>query len=155
MKTWKSCAQIIVAHACAIAVSAASGASAASAVPDPCKLVTATEVEQVAGKLKGAPTPGDVAAGDVSCEYAPAKGPSWISVRLHDGDLAAWRKRNGGPNPVPVPELGRDAFANLDSEGSTDLFAKKGAFILRVSLPKGPGALDMAKAIAKAAMPRL
>ena len=56
---------------------------------------------------------------------------------------------------MSVPELGKDAFANLDSEGSTDLFAKKGAFVLRVSLPKGPRALDMAKAIAKAALARL
>jgi hypothetical protein len=43
-------------------------AYSAPAVPDSCKLITPVEVEQIAGTLKDAPKPGDVAAGDVSCE---------------------------------------------------------------------------------------
>jgi len=130
-------------------------AAAAPVTPDPCKLVTATELEQIAGRLKGAPTPGDVASGEVSCEYAPVKGPSWISISLHDGDLGFWKKRNGGQNPVSLPEFGKDAFVNPDLEGSADFYAKKGALILRVTMPKGPGAVDMAKAIARLALPRM
>jgi len=128
---------------------------AAPAIPEPCKLITAAEVEQIAGPMKGAPRAGDVASGDVSCEFTPAKTPSWINIRLHDGELNAWKSRNGGKAPVMLPEFGKDAFANLDFEGSTDLYAKKGNFILRVSLPKGPNSLDMAKAIARKALPRL
>ena len=128
--------------------------TAAPAIPDPCKLVTAVEIEQIAGPLKGAPKPGDIASGDVSCEYQPAK-TAWISIRLHDGELSYWKSRNGGKNPVALPEFGRDAFANPDFEGSADLYAKKGNLILRVSVPKGPMAMDMIKAIAQKALARL
>jgi|GEM_PF-1479383 len=128
---------------------------AAPAIPDPCKLITQAELEQIAGPLKGAPKAGDIASGDVSCEYKPVKTPSWISIRLHDGELNYWKSRNGGKNPVSLPEFGKDAFVNPDFEGSADLYAKKGNFILRVSMPKGPSAVDMVKAIAKKALPRL
>jgi hypothetical protein len=128
---------------------------AAPAVPDPCKLVTVSELEQIVGPLKGNPKPGDIKAGDISCEYTPAKEPAWISIRLHDGELAYWRSRNGGKNPVSVPELGKEAFINPDAEGSADLYAKKGTLILRVSMPKGPTAADKVKAIAQKALPRL
>ena len=127
---------------------------AAPAVPDPCKLVTAVEVERVAGPLKGAPKPGDIASGDVSCEYKPAK-TAWISVRLQEGELSYWKSRNGGKNPLPLPEFGKDAFVNPDFEGSADLYAKKGNLVLRVSAPKGPTAVDMIKAIAMKALSRM
>jgi hypothetical protein len=127
---------------------------AAPAVPDPCKLVTAMEVERIAGPLKGAPKPGDIASGDVSCEYKPAK-TAWISVRLQEGELSYWKTRNGGKNPLPLPELGKDAFVNPDFEGSADLYAKKGNLVLRVSAPKGPMAVDLIKAIAMKALSRL
>src|SRR5690349_16866785 len=114
---------------------------AAPPIPDPCKLITTAELEQIAGPLKGAPKPGDIASGDISCEYKPAKTPSWISIRLHDGELNYWKGRNGGTNPVSLPEFGKDAFVNPDSDGSADLYAKKGNMILRVSMPKGPTAV--------------
>ena len=105
--------------------------------------------------MKGAPKAGDAGSGDISCEYAPASGPRWISIRLHDGDLAAWKRRSGGANPVALPDLGKDAFANADSEGSADVYAMKGELILRVTMPKGPQAVEMDKAIAKKALARL
>ncbi len=128
---------------------------AAPTVPNPCSLVTAAEMSEVVGPLKGAPRAGDIAAGDVSCEFTPAKGPTYVSVRLHDGDLEQWKKRNGGAKPVALPDLGKDAFANADMEGSADLYVKKGAYILRVTMPKSPTAVDMDKAIAKKALARL
>ena len=98
-----------------------------------------------------------MASGDISCEYATASGPRWISVRLHDGDLAAWKHRNSGTraNPIALPDLGKNAFANADTEGSADVYAAKGKLILRVAMPKGPGAVEMDKAIAKKALARL
>jgi hypothetical protein len=128
---------------------------AAPAIPDPCKLITTAELEQITGRLKGSPKPGDIASGEVSCEYAPVKAPAWINISLHDGDLGYWRRRNGGQNSVSLPEYGNDAFVNPDFEGSADLYAKKGGLILRVTMPKGSTAVDMAKAIAKLALPRL
>ena len=126
-----------------------------SGVPDPCSLVTAAELQAVVGTLKGAPKPGDAASGDISCEYATASGPRWISVRLHDGDIAAWKRRSGGANPLALPDLGKDAFANADAEGSADVYAMKGKLILRVTMPKGPQAVAMDTAIAKKALARL
>ena len=143
---------------CAAAILAAGpplAAKADPAIPDPCKLVTAAEMQQLVGPLKGAPRQGDIASGDVSCEYTPASGPAWLEVRLQEGELSYWRKRNGGPDAMSLPELGKDAFVNPDSEGSADLYAKKGNLVLRVSLPKGPKAVDTAKAIAKKALARL
>jgi hypothetical protein len=144
---------------CGVAAFLAAGSTlvmtAAPPIPDPCKLITQAELEQIAGPMKGAPKAGDIASGDVSCEYKPVKTPSWISIRLQDGELSYWKSRNGGKNPVALPEFGKDAFVNADSEGSADLYAKKGNLILRVSMPKGPAAVDMVKAIAKKALPRL
>ena len=127
----------------------------APALPDPCSLITLSELSQIVGPLKGSPKPGDIKAGDVSCEYTPAKGPAWIALRLHDGELTYWRSRNGGKSPVSLPELGKDAFVNSDFEGSTDLYAKKGTIVLRVSMPKGPTAVENVKAIAMKALSRL
>lgn len=124
-------------------------------VPDPCTLVTKAELQAIVGALKGAPKAGDAASGDISCEYATVSGPRWISVRLHDGDLAAWKRRNGGAHPVALPDLGNGAFANADAEGSADVYAMKGKLVLRVTMPKGPQAVEMDKAIAKKALARL
>lgn len=144
---------------CGIAITLAFGSEfvvrGAPAVPDPCKLITTAELEQIAGPLKGAPKTGDIASGDVSCEYSPVKTVTWINLRLHDGELAYWKSRNGGKNPVSLPEFGKDAFVNPDFEGSADLYLKKGNLILRVSMPKGPMAVDTLKAIAKKALARL
>lgn len=130
-------------------------ATAAPAVPNPCTLVTAAEVQQIVGPLKGAPKATDPASGEVTCSYTPAKGPSFVDVSLHDGDLLAWKSRNGGKSPVALPEFGKDAFVNPDFENFADLYAKKGNLILRITMPKGPQAVESVKAIARKALARL
>jgi hypothetical protein len=132
-----------------------SGVSAAEAIPNPCNLITAAELAQIVGPLRGSAKPGDIASGDVSCEFTPMKGPTRVSLTLHNGDLGSWRRRNGGANPQSLPEFGKDAFANPDFEGSAELYAKKGDLVLRVSMPKAPAAVDLAKAIARKALARL
>ena len=142
----------------AVAFSAAASmpaASAAPAVPDPCKLVTVAEMQQIVGPLRGAPRATDPKSGEITCTYTPAQGPSFVDVSLHDGDLAAWRKQNGGKSPVPLPEFGSEAFVNPNFRDFADLYAKKGALILRVSLPTGPQSVEAVKAIARKALPRL
>jgi len=133
----------------------AGAAHAAPPPPDPCKLVTVAEMQQVVGPLNGAPKGTDPKSGEISCSYAPAKGPSFVEITLHDGDLASWKKRNGGKNPMALPEFGADAFVNPDFEGWADLYAKKGGLILRVTMPKGPQSVEAVKAIARKALPRL
>jgi len=109
-------------------------------------------------KLSGFNAPSkanEAASGEVSCTFEPVNGPSFVDVSLHDGDLKAWKVRNGGKTPVSLPELGADAFANPSTNDWVDLYAKKGAVIVRVTLPTGPTSMDMAKAIAKIALSRL
>ena len=138
-----------------LAGSSAFVATGAPAVPDPCKLITAAELEQIAGPMKGAPKRGDIASGDVSCEYTSINANTTIDISLHEGGLGYWRKRNGGPNTLSLPKLGKDAFLNPDSESSADLYAAKGTLILRVSMPKGAASVDTMVAIAQKALSRL
>ena len=129
--------------------------TAAPAIPDPCKLVTAAEMQQIVGALDGAPKATDPNSGEITCTYTPAKGPSFVDVSLHDGDLAAWKRRNGGKNPVAVTEFGADAFVTPDFQDFAELYAKKGSWVLRISMPKGPQSVEAVKAIARKALPRL
>ncbi len=130
------------------------GASVAAAPPDPCTLITAAELQQIAGAVKGNPNRSG-GAGAVSCEFTLAKADAWVEISLHDGELAYWKKRNGGKAPLALPEFGSEAFVNPDFEGSADLYAKKDKLVLRVSMPKGPGSVETVKAIARKAMARL
>jgi len=125
---------------------------AAPAPPNPCKLATVAEIEQILGKLKEPPKVTDEGA---TCTYAPAKGQGFLDVTLHDADLAALKKRNGGKNAVAVPEFGSGAFVTPDFENFAELYAKKGNLVLRVSVPKGPEAVEVVKAVARKALPRL
>ena len=61
----------------------------------------------------------------------------------------------GPKQPVALSDLGKDAFANGDAKGLADVDAMKRKLILRVSMPDGPQAVEMEKAIAKKALARL
>ena len=129
---------------------------AGRAIPDPCKLVTLAELEEIVGKISKGPKPADPSSGEVSCEYTVAKDSSWLMINLHEGNFDLMRKSIGGTSSVPVPEVAKDAFLNENYEDfSAELLAKKGDLALRVSMPKGPLAADKIKAIAKKAFPRL
>lgn len=130
-------------------------ARAAPVLPDPCKLITVVEMQQIVGPLKGPPEGTDPKSGEISCGFAPSRGPSFVDIALHDGDLSAWRKRNGGVNPLPLPEFGSDAFVNPDFNNWADLYAKKGSLVLRVTMPKGPHSIEAVKAIARKALARM
>ena len=73
----------------------------------------------------------------MSCEYEPARGPAWISISLHDGELAAWRKRNGGKSPVALPELGKDAFVLYRKAGDAMLLGHW--YLVQPGLGADPG----------------
>lgn len=133
----------------------AEAAHGAPALPDPCKLITVAEMQEIVGQLKGAPKGTDPKSGEISCGYEPSRGPSFVDIALHDGDLAGWKQRNGGKNPLALPEFGSDAFVNPDFNNYADLYAKKGSVVLRVTMPKGPQSIEAVKAIARKALPRM
>ena len=127
----------------------------APALPDPCKLITVSEMQEIVGRLNGAPKGTDPKSGEISCGYEPAKGPRFVDIALHDGDLSAWKKRNGGKSPLALPEFGDGAFVNPDFNDYADLYAKKGSVVLRVTMPKGPQSVEAVKSIARKALTRL
>ncbi len=129
--------------------------SAGRAIPDPCKVITVAELEEIVGKISKGPTPADPSSGEVSCEYTVAKDSSWFMINFHEGSFDDMRKRFGGKSPASVPEVAKDAFLNEQySDFSAELFAQKGDLILRVSMPKGPSAAAKIKAVAKKALGR-
>ena len=98
----------------------------------------------------------DPASGEITRTYTPAKGPSFIDIGLHEGDLAVVRgSATYKNNAVSLPEFGKDAFVNPNTHDFAVLFAKKGNLIVDVSLPTGPAAVDTAKTIARKALVRL
>ena len=136
-------------------LSLVSPAYAAPAIPYPCKLITVAEVQQIVGPLKGAPEGTDPKSGEISCGYVPSKGPRFVDIALHEGDLSSWKNLNGGKNPVALPEFGNDAFLNPDFNDWVDLYAKKGSVVLRVTMSKGPQSIEAVKAIARKALARM
>jgi hypothetical protein len=130
-------------------------ARADAATPDPCKLITVTEMQQIVGPLDGTPKRTNPSYGEVNCSYTPAKGPSFIDISLVEGDLADLRRRAAHKNAISLPDFGKDAFVNPNFHDFADMYAKKGNLILRVTLPMGPTAVDTAQAIAKKALTRL
>ncbi len=135
-------------------------ASAGSApMPDPGKLITVAELEQIVGKVEDGPKSVDCVAPEVSCEFTLAKDSSWIEVGLFPADQATFDRNRtsfGGNAVVSVPEFGENAFINPEySDFSAELFVKKGDIVLRVSMPKGPAAVENIKAIARKALTRV
>ena len=144
---------VVFAMTTILAIGASLSASAAS--PNPCKLVTVPEMQQIVGPLSAAPTATDPSTGEITCTFHPSKGLNFVDISLHDGDLSAWKRRNGGKNPEMTPEFGTGSFVTQDFEGFAELYAKKGALVLRVSVPKGAQSVEIVKAIARKTLPRL
>lgn len=127
-------------------------ANAATPLPNPCKLVTVAEMEQIVGPLEEAPRVTDE---ESTCSYAPAKGLRFVDVSLHEGDLGAMRRSDSQKNAVSLPDFGKDAFVNPNFHEYADLYAKKGNLIVRVTVPMGPNSVETVKAIARKALARL
>ena len=100
--------------------------------------------------MNGAPGATDPKSGEISCGYAPSSGPRVVDIALHDGDLATWKKRNGGKALVELPEFRSDNFVNPDFNGWVDLNTKIGIFA--GDDPQGPLSIEAVKAIARKAL---
>jgi len=127
---------------------------AASPAVDPCTILTKAEVEQVIGKLKGAPR-GDSEGAARWCNYEFADGKDAFEVWVFPAD-GIERGRKQAKKPVAVKGLGDDAFLNRGMHGLDylDLFIKKGAVTVKLSLKESAGDEDKVKALAQKAIAR-
>ncbi|MBA5865956.1 MAG: hypothetical protein GDA67_04570 [Nitrospira sp. CR1.3] len=147
-------------HACLVLVICAlwplwlAPALAAPPKTEPCSLLTAAEVEQVVGKLKGSPKADQ--EGDAKwCNYEFANGKDAMEVWVFPAD-AIERGRKVSKKPVAVKGFGDDAFMDRGMHGLNyvNLFVKKGTVTVKFSLQETVGDEDKLKALAQKALGR-
>lgn len=122
---------------------------------DPCTLLTTAEVEQVIGKLKGAPK-GNTLADAKSCTYEFTNGRDEFEIWIGPGDAFA-RMRKDAKKPVPVGGFGEEAFMDrgrLDL-GSLELTMRKGTVLAQLSIREGAGDEAKLRSLAQKAVGRM
>ncbi|MEP7153856.1 MAG: hypothetical protein ABI856_19295 [Nitrospira sp.] len=121
---------------------------------EPCSLLTTFEVEQVVGPLKGKPT-GDKEGDATWCNYEFANGKDLMEVWVFPAD-AINRGRKVSKKPVAVKGLGDDAFMDRGMHGIdyVNLFIKKGAVTVKLSLKETAGDEQKLKSLAQKALGR-
>lgn len=125
-----------------------------AASPAPCSLLTTAEVEQIVGKLKGAPTTDK--EGEASwCNYEFANGKDALEVWVFPSE-AIGRSRTISKNPVTVKGLGDDAFMDRGMHGLNyvNLYVKKGGTTINVSIQETARDEEKVKALAQHALRR-
>ena len=130
-------------------------ALAAPPAVDPCKLVTASEVALVIGKVKGAPRV-ETGGESVKCIYELVDGMDELEIWVA-GDYALESFRKDAKKPIAVKGLGDEAFID---RGKVDipmvqLYIKKGSTMLMLILGECPGDEEKLKAIGRKALGRL
>ncbi len=139
---------------CLVGLSLSSVSLAAPPAVDPCKLVTPAEVEQVIGKLKGAPTRETLGHG-VRCAYDFADEKNEFEIWATE---ESWSKvlHKDAKKPVMVRGLGDEAFMDrgkVDPE-DVDLYIRKGALLILLMTRQHPGDEDKLKTLGKKAVGR-
>ena len=122
---------------------------------DPCKLLTPAEVEQVVGKLKGAPASETLGHG-VRCGYDFADEKNEFEIWT---SAASWSKalHKDAKQPVMVSGLGDEAFMDrgkVDPE-DVDLYIRKGATLIILMTRKSLGDEEKLKTLGRKAVGRL
>ena len=123
--------------------------------PNPCSLLTISEVEQVVGKLERAPTSETLGHG-VRCGYDFADEKNEFEIWTSG---ASWWKalHKDAKQPVMVSGLGDEAFMDrgkVDPE-DVDLYIRKGATLIVLMTRKSPGDEENLKTLGKKAVGRL
>ncbi|MEP7153855.1 MAG: hypothetical protein ABI856_19290 [Nitrospira sp.] len=139
---------------CLVNLSITSVSLAGPPVVDPCSLVTNAEVEQVVGKLKGAPT-ADKMGNAASCNFEFANGKDAFEIWVGPDD-AFMRIRKDAKKPVTVKGLGDDAFMNRGAHGLdyVDLIIKKGVVLIQLAIKETAGDEDKLVTLGKKAVGR-
>jgi len=136
-------------------VAIGSTSQAAPPAIDPCTLVTPAEVEQVIGKLKGAPTSETLGDG-VRCGYNFADENNELEIWASGG---SWSKllHKDAKQPVMVKGLGDEAFMDRGKSDpeAVDLYIRKGATLIVLMTRKAPGDEEKLKTLGKKAVGRL
>ncbi len=129
-------------------------ATPSMAAPEPCSLLTTSEVEQVVGPLKGKPT-GDKEGAAAWCNYEFANGKDLMEVWVFPAD-AINRGRKVSKNPVVVKGLGEDAFMDRGMHGINyvNLFVKKGGTTVKLSIQETADDEEKLKTLARTALNR-
>lgn len=138
-----------------IGIGALSIGTRSDAAPAPCSLLTAAEVEQVVGKPMGTPKAGE--EGHAAwCSYEFANGNDALDVWVFPAD-GIDRGRNKSKKPTAVKGLGEDAFIERGMHGLdyVNLFIKKGATTIQLSLKETAGDEEKLKTLGKKAVGRL
>jgi len=135
----------------AIPLTAAIAMAAPPAV-DPCTVVTVAELEQVIGKVKGAPT--KEGEGGI-CNYEFVNGKDEFSVAVFpSGGFEFERKRS--KKPIPIKGLGDDAFLDrgMHDIPYVNLYIKKKSATVELSIKETAGDEDQLKMLAQKAVGR-
>lgn len=116
-----------------------------------CSILTTAEVEQVIGKLKGAPK-ADKEEAAAWCSYEFADGKNAFEVWVFPAD-GIDRARKQAKTRTTVKGFGDDAFITRGMHGLdyVDLFIKKEAVTVKLSLKEAAGDEDKLKTLAYSA----
>lgn len=125
------------------------------AAPAPCALLTAAEVEQVVGKLSGAPK-ADQEGSAAWCNYEFANGTDAMEIWVFPVD-GIERGRAKAKTSMVVKGLGEDAFIVRGMHGLeyVNLFIKKGNTTIQISLKETSGDEEKVKTLGKKAVGRM
>ena len=133
---------------------ATSSAWAGDPTIDACSLLTKSEVEQVLGKLKGAPKSDHIEV-IRTCDYELTAASQALSVWVFP-QRAMERARKEYKNVTPVKSLGQEAFIHADLENDmTEIFVLQGNATLKLSLPESKDSETKVQALARKAVARL
>jgi hypothetical protein len=121
---------------------------------DPCMLVTRAEAEQVIGKLKADPKPQTQERVKI-CEYQPASGTDSLEIWVFP-ESGLERARDQYKDLKPVTDLGQPAFMRRNPDVDwLELFTRKGAVTVEVTMKAAPGAEEKVRSLARKALSRM
>jgi len=109
----------------------ACSAAASFAAPDPCSVLTTSQLESTFGKLKGAPKPDVGLQKEKECHYDNEDG-NFLVLRIYSADR--WEMQKGfhsESNPTVLPGLGDEAFM-VKRGTDKEIYIRKGAWILEI-----------------------
>jgi hypothetical protein len=113
-----------------LACSAAASFAAPDA-PDPCSLLTTSQLESTFGKLKSAPKPDVGVQKEKECHYENEDG-NFLVLRIYSADRWGMQKGiNSESNPMALPGLGEEAFM-IKKGTDKEIYIRKGAWILEI-----------------------
>jgi hypothetical protein len=121
---------------------------------EPCSLVTRAEAEQVIGKLKADPKPHQQERVKI-CEFESASGTDSLELWVFP-ESGLDRARDQHKDLKTVTDLGQPAFIRRNTDIDwIELFTRKGAVTLEVTMKASAGAEEKVRNLARKALSRM